>query len=285
MQPISPVTFQWRGLTLGTAPYEISPGGVQGWLGLPNVSRAKIKAPGHGNMESPGSADERRVTLRGWVRATRENRDALVDQLRAAFILPASRTAATEPLVGTMGGVTATVRAQLDSFDPDTSAWSSSFIKWAAEWVCPDPRKFGDPVSASAPLVASSPGAVLPFTLPVTLSAQPIGGRVSIFNPGTDPEGSDVTVTLIGAQSGDVGVRSLTTGAQVSYDVALGVDDRLTVDSESGGALNGEYRPARPYSWPARRLRAVPGLNVYEALGAPGDGSPAISVSVIPASW
>jgi hypothetical protein len=285
MQPISPVTFQWRGVTLGTAPYEISPGGVDGWLGLPDVSRATIRAAGHGSTPSPGSATIRRVTLRGWVRATRDNRDALLAQLQAAFILPASRTAATEPLVGTIGGVTATVNAQLDAFDPDTNTWSSPFIRWAAEWVCPDPRKFADPVSASAPLVASSPGDVLPFVLPVTLSAQPIGGRVSIWNPGTDPEGSNVTVTLTGEQSGDVGVRSVTTGAQVVYDLALAVDDRLVVDSESGAALNGEYRPARAYSSPARRLRAVPGLNVYEALGAPGSGSPAISVSVIPASW
>lgn len=286
LDPISPVTFTWRGVTFGVDPFQLSKNGVQGWLNRADVARENIQSPsGHGSADTPAVARPRQITLRGFVKGTRATRDELIQQLRDVMWLNAPWDASTEPLVGTMGGRTGRVQAQLDSFDPSTEAWAQGAqTPWVATFNCPNPRILGDSITVTAPLSAATVRTRLPQRMPFRMAANPIGGVVSVLNPGTDRSGSFVTVTLTGAQSGTVGVRSITTGALVTYDLSLGTADVLTVGSETGGALNGEYRKPQPYSSPAWRLRAQPGVNVYEALAKPGAGSPAISVTVEPAS-
>jgi hypothetical protein len=160
-------------------------------------------------------------------------------------------------------------------------------VKWQAQWRCPDPRIFGDTRYASANLYVAPTGLTLPQTLPVTLTAQALGGTVTVFNPGTDPEGSPAIFGLSGEQQANVGLHNATTGKRVLFSFPLGADDTLAVDTERGGAyLNGEYRPTTGFSDMVSDMRLAPGVNVIRALGYAGStGTPALTVSFRPASW
>jgi hypothetical protein len=279
------IRIAWNGLTLGGDPFRLDK--LIGWLELPGAEYATAPAAtGHGLSPSPGRQAPRFITAGGTF-GSAQQRDAAFTLARVAMVPKSSADASLNDLTVTIDGVTGTAHAQLQRFavELDVKRWASGTLSWVAQWRCPDPRIFGAPVTASAALVTATAGDPLPFTLPHTLPPRPIGGRVTVVNPGSDPEGSNVTVTLTGAQSGSVGVRNITTGALLTYSATLAVGDQLVVDSEVGGRLNGEYRPAVAYSSPAYLLRAQPGVNVYEATGTAAGGSPSISVTVVPASW
>jgi hypothetical protein len=201
----------------------------------------------------------------------------------------AAASTATEPLVGLVAGLTVVAEAKLTNFavSIDPGVWNvAGWAPWSAQWMCPDPRVFGDWITETAVLVTATGGAALPATLPLTLPAQPIGGRVSIYNPGNDPEGSPAVFTLVGAQSGTVGISLLSTGATLMYGIALGVDDTLVIDTARGGAfLNGAYRAPTAGSSVTGDFRLPPGVSVVQALGSAGAGSPSLTVAVRPASW
>lgn len=282
------VTVEFRGLTFtGDGQSQLHVEKLSGWLGFPDSARFE-DAPGfgHGSVPSPGVLPPRNPSAEGWLLADPDTIDGLIASIRAVMVAASPYDASTEPLVITMAGVAGRARAQLASFQIATEAagWGSGVVPWRASWRCPDPRILGDVITATANLVVDPPGTRMSFRVGTRLAPKPIGGVVTIFNPGTDRSGSFVTVTLTGAQTGEVGVRSVTTGAKVTYDFPLAASDVLEIGSETGGEFNGEYRRAVSYSSPTWRLRAQPGINVYEALAQPGAGSPSITVSVEPAS-
>lgn len=280
------VQITWRGLTFGPHPFDVR--SLAGWIGISGGSYDSVPSTrGHGQLVTPVFQGERIVLAGGWVWAGPAQRNALVAQLRAAFVPARSDSDDTEPLAVSIAGVSSTAQAQLLNFSITAQdGWAMGYASWSAQWRCPDPRVFGTTFSLSSPLVVNTTGLTLPHVLPMTLTAKPIGGTVTVVNPGNDPEGSPVVVTLSGAQSGSVGVTNVTTGRVVTFDLGLATTDVLVVDTERGGAfLNGEYRPASGFSDVVAALRAAPGVNVFRALGSAGAGSPSISVAVRPASW
>jgi hypothetical protein len=280
------VRIVWNGLTFGDGLFGID--SFTGWLELPGAQYESQGAPGHGAQATPGVHGPRIVQASGRIWGYGGLRDALISQLRLAMVPRASVDAALDDLAITAAGETRTARAQLTRYavPMDPQVWASGVVPWLAQWRCPDPRVFGADISAASLLVSASSGLTLPRMLPFTMPAQPIGGQVTVANPGSDPEGSPTVFTLTGAQSGTVGVELVTAGRRVTYALTLGMDDVLVVDTERGGAfLNGEYRSSSGMSDLAADLRLLPGVNVVRALGSAGAGSPSIAVVTRPASW
>jgi hypothetical protein len=255
-------------------------------------------AGGHGLSASPVWQGGRTVRLRGTVRGfNADARDALLMQLAAVMVPRASADSALESLTGDRYGLSVTADAQLVSFSTslEGGTWQGGVPAWFAEFRCPDPRFYSGWVSESAALVAPSAGLTLPQTLPFTLTANPLGGQVSVYNSGNDPEGSPLRVTLTGGQSGTVGVEvskpsgvveRCTWSLTLASDRGDGSPNTLVIDTERGGAfLDGyAYRATTP-GGRVSALRLEPGVNVVRALGTAGAGSPSILAAVRPRSW
>lgn len=289
------VTVTWRQVTFtgdGATTYFID--GLAGILGLPGVQFGNTNSTrGHGSLVTAGRVQSRTAQLDGMIffdPNSPAQRDAAVLELQNSMVPTASLDTRTEILAVTMAGRTRRYKAQLQDFDIDTDprSWATGAVPFKVQWRCPDPRAFGDTLAGTATLVVNTPGVKLPRRLPFRLAAQPIGGRVVLFNPGNDPEGSPATFTLTGSQVGTVGVRNTTTGAAVIFGFGLGSADTLVVDTEAGGGkLNGEYRPQIGGRSITADMRLAPGVNIIDALGtAVGDGStPTISVVAESAGW
>ncbi len=285
------IVIEWRGVTFtGSArtPYFVDE--FDGWIGSPGAERvSESRSSGHGRVPAAGVQRERVVQAGGLIlSSSAADRNILVDNLRQVMRANRSDDASTEPLTITLGGRTDTADAQLDLFKPltDPRSWGSGGVPWRAQWYCPNPRVYGPWEFASAPLVLSSAGLAPPQTPPFTPPAKPLGGEVTVWNPGNCPEGSPAIFTLSGEQPGNVGVVNVTTGGTVRYDLALALTDTLRIETESGNAYyNGAYRPPTAFSSIASDLRLAPGANVIRALGVPGAGTPSLTVAYRPASW
>jgi hypothetical protein len=288
----SDLAVYWGELVFGR---DVPVSGFSGWFGLPGAEYEDAgSGTGHGVPASPGAHGARYVVLEGYLLPG--DRATGMRQLAEAFIPKASHDASLEPLTVTADGHTSTAQVQLQRFDflTEPKTWGSGLIGWRAVWKSPNPRKFGDPATYSAPLVSLAGGLVLPTPLPIGLPARQVGGEVTVYNPGNDPEGSPMVVDLVGGQNGMPGVQVVKATGEITtcrFPFVLqanrgdGQPDTLTVDTESGGALlNGTaYRNATGDL--VRDLRLSPGTNLVRALGTPGLGSPSITVTVTPWEW
>ncbi len=148
---LSPTLVQWRGLTLSGQPG--SPFGVstvQGWDELPSSRYDSMARPqAHGRFDTTPWSDERIVTVGG--ACTGPDRDALLRELSSVMTWPSGR-GSTEPLVITRAGRTLTGFARLTAFKvPTDENWAVGNFPYALEFRCPDPLRYGDPVSQSTP--------------------------------------------------------------------------------------------------------------------------------------
>jgi hypothetical protein len=283
--------FLWRDIRLGEPPYMISK--VTGWIGLPGGSYQSDAAADHGILPPAITQGPRIVTIEGFLRTAAGGRDGAIAGLQAAMDMPTATDTDTEPLTGTLAGVTATADAQIIEGSPDVDGheWYYGAVDWRLQWLCPDPLKYGAWItSEQAALDVTFTPIALPQTIPFTLPDEPMGGQVSIFNPGTYRGGSPARIWLAGAQGGQVGV-ALDNGARLIYELTLAADrgdgqpDVLEIDTARGGAyLNGEYRPPTTNSDLVGAFRLPPGRTTnVRALGAAVGGSPYIQVAVRPA--
>lgn len=291
------VSLTFRGLTFtgdGQSTYHLEK--LTGWLGWPGSAsfQSGPSAFGHGNEPSPGVLGSRLPDAEGWLLGDEDTIDQLIQDVNDVMVPASSLDADTEPLTVTMAGQTATADAQLIAFDWDTStAWGSGVVKWVASFRCPDPFKYSDWISTTVTLVVPAGGDTLPQTLGFVMDDQPLGGRASIFNPGTNVEGSPSRFTLVGGQTGTPGVQVIQPSGRivtVTYPLTLladrgdGLPDTLVIDTARGGAyLNGEYRPPNPGPDVVADLRLPPGVSVVQALGTAGSGTPTMQVEVRPA--
>lgn len=280
------VTF--RGYTLGGAGADIGVTGIDGWIGTAGAQTSSDQGNvGHGSLPAPNRQGRRTVVVSGLIRDT-NRRDEVLDRLESLFAVADADDDSVERLDVEMAGRSRYAWAQLLDWQPNTDVklWAAGFTAVRLTLLCPDPRVFSERITATAPLAVPSAAVTVTDTLavPFDLPAEPIGGTVTIVNPGTARSGSDVTVTLTGEQVGGVGVLHVTTSAAQLYDLELEATDVLEFSTEDGTTLNGEQRQAVHPSRPAQKLRARPGLNEYSALGQAGAaGAPTIRVDIDPA--
>ncbi len=287
----------WRGTPIkgdGSDRFKVDT--LEGFAELSGASYGTTeRAAGHGVDITTPVYRAAKILATGWVFSEpgrdSPDEDANVAALRALFRPQAARgdRGELEPLIVTQLGRTVTADVHLIAFRPTVTmaTVASGAIPWAAQWVQPDPRVFGDPITRTAPLVIPAEGVRIPQLLPFSLPARPLDGQVVIDNPGGDDEGSPAVITLTGPQIGAVGVSNDVTGARIVYGFPLAVGDELVIDTNTGeSTLNGEYRSPLPSVFVIDDLYARPGANVYRATGTPGQGGTAtISVTVRPRDW
>jgi hypothetical protein len=280
--PTPPVTFTWNGVRLGgDSPYRVDT--IDGMAGLTAPVFAASPGRGHGSAVTPVMQDERAIIITGHVR-DRDQWPALMAALGAAFTPAPAGDVNTSPLGVEYGGRVLTANAQLTRYKPAVTVgkYSAGWVDFAIQWRCPDPLLYGPPTTVLSGLVVPVTGIALPLTLPVTLTARPVGGEFTVDNPGTYE--AQAIYTLTGAQAAP-GV--WVNGRRVAYSFDLTANDVLVIDTAKGYAtLNGEFRsPVFDWSNVTSDLVLRPGLNTIRATGTAGAGSPTIAATFSPAYW
>lgn len=285
---LTATSIVWRDLTMAaaTAGADYCLRDLKGWDELPPYTSEDVPVSGrHGGLLTPIRFATRSVTVTGWS-AKASTRDALVAALRRATA-PGRDTMVTEPLAITHAGQVLTADAQVVAAAalPEIG-WALGRFGWVVQWLCRDPFRYGPFQSVTSPLALPVTGLALPASLPNAFPAKPTGGAFTVNNTGTAPASAIYTlqggITLPG-----VVVNGGTSNQRiVSYSFDLGSSDLLAIDTARGAAfLNGAYRAPVAGSALTKELELLPGINSIAAVGAPGAGSPTVSVTFRPAYW
>jgi hypothetical protein len=194
---ISPTTITWRGLTLygtaGAGQFTFST--MDGWADLPDPRHGEIERPQqHGVFDEPVYSAARHVLVTAW-RTSMEERDVELAALKAVFnFAPTSLS----PLVIDHAGMVLTSDARLLRFKP---TWGNGFWGWAAEWVCPDPLRYGTAVTATTGFPVAGGGLAFPLYTNRTVregglwfGARNTTGRIVLTNSGDTDAWVDYTL-------------------------------------------------------------------------------------------
>lgn len=287
MADLAYTTMQWRTLSFGRGTsFRFNPDGLAGWSGLPpNRKDKQPRAGGHGNQATGSWHNGRTVMVAGFVEAT-TSRDTLVKQFRDVMV-PADDPYITEALTISHAGETLTAFGQLVQADIDPgSMWGQGRFGWKAQFECDDPLRYGPEISATSFLQAAGTGLALPLALPAAFPANPVGGSLQVTNLGA------ALAPAVFVIRGDVAAPQLLLNAAtpyqrlISYGFNLATDEFLTIDTRTGqSTIGGSFRLPLPDSDVVDDLRLRPGLNTIQVLGAPGVGTPAVTVTFRSASW
>lgn len=151
--------------------------------------------------------------------------------------------------------------------------------------LAPDPRKYGDPVSATLSADDGALGLAPPWTPPVLLPA-PAGApdQALMVNAGT--YNSPPTITIRGPGSG-ISIHNYTTGRSLLYDLTLGASDYLLVDVAAGvSLLNGSSpRAPAPGSSVTGQFLVDPGPNLFRIFGTLTDVTPPSASITFYSAW
>lgn len=246
MTTLTGATLTWRGLTIyGKASLgQFSFSSLDGWEDLPTVRQDSIARPqAHGKFDAKVFGNERHVVVSGRCVDT-ANRDTLLLALKAAFNFhPTSEL----PLAVTNAGRTLTSYARLVRFKATSPDWGAGIIEWAAEWVCSDPLRYGDPVAQVRNFVALTGG--LEFDLYTdgvtdtgylefgTLAAT---NRLMLSNPGDEDVWPQFEV------AGPVPIEGfdiicIGTGKRLRYQGEISTGSKIVIDSATGSVLIDGY--------------------------------------------
>lgn len=281
-------TVDWNGdiqLGFGTR-WVIDDPGIVGWEESTPVDKtSEARADSYGDRDTPLRARGRTVQVAGFV-TTGTDRDNLVAAFRRALTLPQNPREKGELTITTAG-------RRLMAYGQVTgrkilmgSHWGLGRFGWAVQFQCDDYVRYGDELTATAPLTApAGSGITPPFTPALVLPFIAKSGSVTVVNSGERL--TPLVATLKGPQSGNVGIVNTTTGKTLRYALSLSSADTLVIDTRKGWAMlnNDSSRSPMPGSAVTRTLGLVPGPNTIRALGNPtGFGSPTIAVTWRPAT-
>ena len=257
MMALSPSTITWGGITFtGSGPGDFTVTALDGWEGLPSIRTSFLDRPtSHGQFDAPAYASSRVVVASGLVSGG--DRDALLAQLESAFV----PTSGLAELGVSHAGRDLVASARVTRFDIVNVAWGSGVFRWAAEWSCPDPLRYGDMVQTATGFPDLVGG--LEYDLFTDSAGTDLGyldfgdpsseGRVLVSNAGsadtwpvfqvdgpTPAEGFDVLESSSGRLVRYEG--SVPSGSTLVLDAATG---RATMD---GTADRGSYLTWREWS-------------------------------------
>ncbi|MFJ3581659.1 phage distal tail protein [Streptomyces sp. NPDC090127] len=260
--------IQWAGLLMGPGtPYQIDRSGLTGWDDLPTLDTGDVPRPDqHGAWPGAVWAQPRLVGTTVWLVPPTTER-AL--DTTAAFRAATGPEGGERWLAVRLHGETLAVRARVSRrvVPQDRSYVRQGLAKASLQWTATDPRRFGAALrQGQAGLPVSEPGLVWEseagsgLTLPLDWGGTGIAGSFTAVNDGGAP--AHPVVEFRGPVRRPTLTR-MSDGRQLQYDIALGVGDILTVDTEAGTVLlNGtasRLYTATPASTPEQLFRLEPG--------------------------
>lgn len=216
---------------------------MQGWDSPPVVGTVVQRTSDHGGWPTEQYFTARTITLTVQASApTQAARDVARAALQAC--LPVNELALltyNEPVPKTV-----MVRRASQIIETNVTLTDTQF---ACVLIAPDPRKYSAVVKSLVTTMQNTTyGVTSPWTMPMTLPAQPLSGSVSAINAGnfeTRP-----IITVAGPLS-NPSIMHVEDGRFISFTgMTLGAGDRLVVDTDARiSTLNGAYRTADLTSW------------------------------------
>ena len=113
-------------------------------------------------------------------------------------------------------------------------------FEYSVQLVALDPRKHGDPLTASTSLPSTSGGLTVPFTVPFSINATTVSGQVSLTNPGNTT--GSIVLRIDGPCVGPV-ITHVASGLRLVFaaSLVLGAGEWIDVDLEAHSVLaNGQ---------------------------------------------
>ncbi|WLQ41312.1 phage tail protein [Streptomyces laculatispora] len=263
--------IQWAGLLMGPGtPYEIDRTGLTGWDDLPVLDTGDISRPDqHGAWPGARWAQPRLVGASVWLLpSTAGQALGVVSAFRAAT----GADDGEQWLAVRLHGETLAVRARVSRrvVPQDRSYVVHGAARTSLQWTATDPRRFG--------AVLRETRATLPLTEPgLDWPAEPgIAGMGLAWPLEWGTAGAAGTCTAVnggGAAAQPViefrgplrrpTLTRLGDGRRLRYDIVLGPQDVLTVDTESGtvllNATASRLYTASPVSVPEQLFHLLPG--------------------------
>lgn len=272
-------TITFPGLTLGETDEfgtKWTIRGFDGWGATGTTLDVQQRARASGGVAGDSFSKGRTCSIQLLVRSvTAEQHVADMDRLISATPRDPVQMIVAEP------GITRwALMARSDEIPPArVNAWTSNV---AVQVASEDWRKFGDAVSDSTLLPATSGGLTVPFTVPFTIASTVVNGQVSLTNPGN--EVGPVVLRIDGPCAGPV-ITHVSTGLQLvfSSSLVLGVGEWLDVDMEAHTVLaNGQSSRS---GWVTSRGWSGfdPGVNSWAFAAAAYDPAARLTVTATPA--
>lgn len=150
----------------------------------------------------------------------------------------------------------------------------------SVQLLAPDPRRFGQTLTVSTALPASSGGLTIPFTIPFSIDATTVSGQVSLTNPGN--VAGPVRLRIDGPVTGPV-VTHVSSGRALVFasSLVLGAGQWVEVDMEARTVL--ENGQASRNGWVTSRgwSQFEPGDNTWAFTAVSYDAGSLLTVTAV----
>jgi len=237
--------IQWAGLLMGPGtPYEIDRTGITGWDDLPVLDTGDISRPDqHGAWPGSRWAQPRLIGASVWL-LPQTAQQAL--GVMSAFRAATGADGGEQWLAVRLHGETLAVRARVSRrvVPQDRSFMLHGASRTSLQWTATDPRRFGAVLrEARASLPVAEPGLDWPdvpaiagtgLQWPLEWGTTGTAGTCTAVNGGG--AAAHPVIEFRGPARRPTLTR-LSDGRQLQYDIVLGPQDVLTVDTESGTVL------------------------------------------------
>lgn len=263
---------------------------IRGWYrGAAFRRDSASRMAAHGNFSERGFRDARYPSISGmFIGSTRAEAAAFVDEINAYL---GDGTEGTLTITDTDLG---TRSAKVYLLAPDV-AWDGGLeVEFHLDMEAPDPRKYGDPVTASA--LAPKPGGGLIFPL---FNNDPFGssttGALSFGTPGesglltlsnTGTAESPVTATVTGpVGSSGFTITHLATGRKLVYTAPVIAGQYVVLDSRTGTVKLNGYADRAAFLVDRDWIVLGGGETAKYLFEAPDSPEARLTLEVAPAWW
>ncbi|AXI78061.1 phage distal tail protein [Peterkaempfera bronchialis] len=287
--------MQWAGLLIGPGtPYRIDRQGITGWEDLPDIDLSDAERPtGHGAWPGAGYAKSRKVGGQIWLlpQPDPDNPDTAEAALATVRMLRQALAQQDEErwLAIRLHGETLAVRARVNQrvLTSDRQFATQGVAKATVQWLASDPRRYlTTPQSTSTGAPVWESGLTWPLTWPLYWGEAASTGDVAVDNRGSAP--THPVITFRGPCS-NPSLTERTSGQRLRYEIDLGADEELVVDTAAGTVtLNGtaaRRHTAASDSSPEELFTFAPGRSELSFRPGQADAGAEVSVSWRSAEW